>query len=109
MFVVLFMKVNEVVSPDMSVVLTVEMFGEVVGEIVGTFRPINFKLALRVYCRTGLHQTRPPSIVRQPAASAVSSGFSPSEVLHRAASAEILHFGHQRARLADPRLADARR
>ena len=40
------MKVNEAVSPDMSVVLTVEMFGEVVGEIVGTFCPINFKLAL---------------------------------------------------------------
>ena len=40
------MKVNKVVSPDMSVVLTVEVFGEVVGEIVGTFRPINIKLAL---------------------------------------------------------------
>ena len=47
------MKVNKVIFPDMAVVLTVEMFGEVVGEIVGTFCPVNFKLALSgmVSCR----------------------------------------------------------
>ena len=46
LFVVFFMKINEEISPDMSVVLTIEMFGEVVSEIVGTFCPINFKLPL---------------------------------------------------------------